>query len=193
MSISKQNARWIKAHALRAISSNRAPGMHFPGYFMRLKNERYQTDGVALAVEPGPHCMNNDGVINRAALLFVVDMVLAAANRVHTSPDMRTATLMMRVDFTGAPARGRITGTGVGRGFSARTALPESTCTGALLCDGREVIRCSGVWVSPPAPKGVVMAGLPWEGGEDGTQRPQLKTSELEPNEKEAQIGRAHV
>ena len=45
-------------------------------------------------------------------------------------------------------------------------------------------MRMSGTWVSPPAPAGVVMRGLPWEGGGDGNDRPLLKKSELEPGEK---------
>jgi acyl-coenzyme A thioesterase PaaI-like protein len=186
MTINPKDTRWIKVHALRSLSSNRAPGMHFPGYFMRLACRRYEREGVELAVEPGPHCVNAEGLINRAALLFTVDMVLAGANRVHIDPNVRTATLMLRVDFTGAPAHGLVTARGVGTGFSTRTALPESSCAGTILCEGGEVMRCSGVWVAPPAPKGMVMHGLPWEGGEDGTQRPLLQRDALEANEKDA-------
>ena len=42
----------------------------------------------------------------------------------------------------------------------------------------------SGTWVSPPAPKGKVMRGLPWEGGENGRQWPLLKKNELDAVEK---------
>ena len=186
MSISPADAKFIKAHALRSISSNRAPGMHFPGYFLRFTKQRYETNGVEFTVTAGPHITNAEGVVHRGALLFAADMALAAANRVHINPNVRTATLMLRVDFTGAPARGMLTAVGRGTGFSPRTALPESSCTGAILCEGREVMRCSGVWVSPPAPKGMVMQGLPWEGGENGVERPLLKTTELEAAEKNA-------
>lgn len=158
--------------------------MNFPGYYLRLQCLRYHTDGVAFAVEPGAHCADANGIVHRGALLFTADTVLAAANRVFLDPNVRTATLMMRVEFTGAPARGTLDATGVGSGFSPRTALPESVCSGRILCEGREVMRMSGTWVSPPAPSGVMPRGLPWEGGEDGATFPLLKKSQLEAGEK---------
>lgn len=185
MSISAADAKLIKAHVLRSLSSNRAPGMHFPGYFLRFTKQRYETGAVEFTVEPGPHCANAQGEMNRAALLFSADMMLAAANRVHINPNVRTATLMLRVDFTGAPARGTLIASGSGTGFAPRTALPESSSQGVMICEGREVMRCSGVWVSPPAPKGMTMYGLPWEGGENGDDRPLLKKNELEAAEQD--------
>ncbi len=185
MSFSQQDTDFIRAQVLRAISSNRAPGMHFAGYFLNFTPRRFKTDGVEFTVDPGPHCANADGIVNRAALLYAADMALAAANRVHTDPNVRTATLMLRVEFTGEPARGTLKLTGRGSGFSPRTALPESVAAGQIMCEGREVMRMSGTWVSPPAPKGVVMRGLPWEGGENGRERPLLKKSELEAVEKD--------
>ena len=191
--MSPADAKFIKAHALRSISSNRAPGMHFPGYFLRFTQQRYLVDGVEFTVAPGPHISNAEGIVHRGALLFAADMMLAAANRVHIDPNVRTATLVLRVEFTGAPARGVLTATGRGTGFAPRTALPESSCSGVIQCEGRDVMRCGGVWVSPPAPKGMVMHGLPWEGGENGNERPLLNASELEDAEKNAlrQINRA--
>ncbi len=157
--------------------------MHFAGYFFNFTRQRFETGGVEFTVDPGPHCADARGIIHRAALLYVADMTLAAANRVYTDPNTRTATLMLRVEFTGEPARGRLTASGRGSGFSPRTALPESVAAGQVCCEGREVMRMSGTWVSPPAPPGVVMRGLPWEGGEDGNERPLLKKNELEPVE----------
>lgn len=186
MSFSKPDADFVRQLALRSLSSNRAPGMNFPGYFLRLQCRRYRTDGVAFEVAPGAHCTDADGIMNRGALLFTADTVLAAANRVFLDPNVRTATLMMRVEFTGEPARGTLQGSGRGHGFSSRTALPESVCSGRIECEGREVMRMSGTWVSPPAPPGVTPRGLPWEGGEDGAAYPLLKKSELDPGEKVA-------
>jgi acyl-coenzyme A thioesterase PaaI-like protein len=185
LSFNDEQKQFIRQQVLRAISSNRAPGMHFAGYFFNFTAQRFERDGVAFTIAPGPHCANADGVVNRAALLYGADMTLAAANRVHLNPNVRTATLMLRVEFTGEPARGRLDISGCGMGFSPRTALPESTCSGRVLCEGREVLRMSGTWVSPPAPPGAIMRGLPWEGGENGELRPLLKKSELEATEKD--------
>lgn len=185
LNFSPQDADFIRHQTLRAISSNRAPGMHFAGYFFDFTAQRFEADGVEFTIAPGPHCVNAAGAVSRPALLYGADMTLAAANRVHLNPHVRTATLMLRVEFTGEPARGRLDISGRGMGFSPRTALPESTCSGRVLCAGREVLRMSGTWVSPPAPPGAIMRGLPWEGGENGALRPLLKQSELEAAERD--------
>ena len=185
VSFSRQDTEFIRRQVLRALSSNRAPGMNFAGYFLAFTPRRFKTDGVEFTVEAAPHCTDADGIVSRAALLFTADMTLAAANRVFLDPNVRTATLMIRVEFTGEPARGTIEASGRGNGFSPHTALPESVCAGRIVCNGREVMRMSGTWVSPPAPKGVAMAGLPWEGGQDGAQLPLLKKRDLEAAEKE--------
>lgn len=186
MNFSSQDADFIRQQTLRAISSNRAPGMHFAGYFLNFTRQRYDTGGIEFTVDPGPHCTDKDGNVNRAALLYTADMSLAGANRVFADPNSRTATLMLRVEFTGEPVRGRMTAVGRGSGFSPRTALPESVAAGRVVCEGREVLRMSGTWVAPPAPAGVVMRGLPWEGGEDGNQRPLLEKHQLDATERAA-------
>ena len=193
MSINPQDTPCIRQHVLRAISSNRAPGMHFAGYFLGFTPRRFKTDGVEFTVEPGPHCADANGVVNRAALLFAADMTLAAASRVFVDPNVRTATLMLRVEFTAEPACGTLEVSGRGSGFSPHTALPESVAAGRVVCGGREVMRMSGTWVLPPAPKGMTMRGLPWEGGEDGAQWPLLKKSELDAAEKDVirRVGKA--
>ena len=154
--------------------------MHFAGYFLGFTPRRYEKDGVEFTVAAEPHCTNADGIVHRAAMLFSADMALAAANRVHIDPNVRTATLMLRVEFTGEPAIGTLKAVCQGSGFLPRTALPESFASGHLTAGGREVMRMSGTWVAPPAPPGRVMSGLPWEGGENGHMRPLLKKNELE-------------
>jgi acyl-coenzyme A thioesterase PaaI-like protein len=184
LSFSKESADRVRAQALRAVSSNRAPGFQFAGYFLGFTCKRYQTDGVEFFLAPSPQCMDANGNLSRVAVIYAADMALAAANRVFLDPNVRTATLMLRVEFTGEPARGALEISGRGSGFSPLTALPESVCTGRVMSEGREVMRMSGTWVSPPAPKGVAMAGLPWEGGVDGNTLPLLKRRDLDVAEK---------
>jgi len=186
LSFSTQDADFIRNQTLRAISSNRAPGLHFAGYFFNLTVPRFETEGVEFTIDPGPHCADANGIVNRAALLYLADIALAGAIRVFVDPNSRTATLMLRVEFTGEPARGLLTASGRGNGFSPVTALPECVAAGRITCEGREVMRMSGTWVAPPAPKDVVVRGAPWEGGENGTQWPLLKKNQLEANEKAA-------
>ncbi len=184
MSFSPQDTKFIRGQTLRAISSNRAPGLHFAGYFFNLAVPRFEKDGVEFTIDAGPHCADANGIVNRAALLYLADIALAGAIRTFVDPNSRTATLMLRVEFTGEPARGRMSATGCGNGFSRITALPECVATGRVTCEGREVLRMSGTWVAPPAPQGVVVRGARWEGGVNGDDLPLLKKSELEPIEK---------
>ncbi len=186
MSFSLQDTEFIRTQTLRALSSNRAPGLHFAGYFFNITAQRFEIDGVEFTIDPGPHCADANGIVNRAALLYLADIALAGAIRVFVDPNSRTATLMLRVEFTGEPARGRLTASGRGNGFSPVTALPECVAAGRITCEGREVVRMSGTWVAPPAPQGVVVRGARWEGGENGNDWPLLKKNELEAKEKAA-------
>ncbi|MDB5821366.1 MAG: hypothetical protein JWR21_70 [Herminiimonas sp.] len=186
MSFSPQDTEFVRSQTLRAISSNRAPGMHFAGYFFNITAQRFEKDGVEFTIDPGPHCADANGIVNRAALLYLADIALAGAIRTFVDPNSRTATLMLRVEFTGEPARGRMTASGQGSGFSPVTALPECVATGRITCEGREVVRMSGTWVAPPPPEGVVVRGAYWEGGENGNEWPMLKKNQLEANEKTA-------
>lgn len=184
MYIQLEEADRIRERALRALSSNRAPGFQFAGYFLGFSNKRFKTDGVEFTLQPAPHCVDANGNFSRVAVLYAADMTLAAANRVFLNPNVRTATLMLRVEFTGVAAHGALDISGRGSGFAPRTALPESVCVGRVMSEGREVLRMSGTWVSPPAPKGMVMHGLPWEGGQDGNDLPLLAVRELDAREK---------
>ncbi len=186
LSFSPQDTEFIRNQALRAISSNRAPGLHFAAYFFNLNVPRFEKDGVEFTIDPGPHCADANGIVNRAALLYLADIALAGAIRTFVDPNSRTATLMLRVEFAGEPARGLLTASGRGNGFSHITALPECVAAGRITCEGREVMRMSGTWVLAPAPPGVVVRGAPWEGGENGNQWPLLKKNQLETKEKAA-------
>ena len=153
MSFSTQDTEFIRNQTLRAISSNRAPGLHFAGYFFNLTVPRFETEGVEFTIDPGPHCADANGIVNRAALLYLADIALAGAIRVFVDPNSRTATLMLRVEFTGEPARGLLTASGRGNGFSSVTALPECVAAGRITCEGREVMRMSGTGWRRPRPR----------------------------------------
>jgi hypothetical protein len=177
-------AKAIGQKVLRALSSNRAPGFHFAGYYLGFKCERFEKQSVEFSVPDSPYCQDAQGHFSRSGVLFLADMMLAASNRVHLNGGVRTATMVLHVEFTGAPAIGPLVATGRGFGFVDRTALPEGRCEGRVIAQGQDVLRVSGTWVSPPAPRGMVMHGLPWEGGVDGSDWPLLKKNELDANEK---------
>lgn len=153
----------IRSRALRALARNRVPGYNFAGLFLDLACRRFETGEVTFELAPGPHCADAQGVVAPAALSFFADMTLAAAIRTYVDPSVRTATLLLRMEFTGAPARGPLTAEGRSEGFSRRTALPQAMATGSVFAAGAEVVRMSGTWVSPPTPEGRTLHPLPWE------------------------------
>jgi len=181
--VSPSEADDIRRRALGALARNRVPGYNFAGQFLDLQCRRYDTGGVAFDLPIGPHCLDAQGIVAPAAVLFFADMVLAAAIRAYVDPCARTATLMLRLDYTGAPARGTLTAEGRSDGFSSRTALPQAMATGSVLASGVEVVRMSGNWASPPTPDGRTLHPLPWESRES-PQYPELPRAGLDPMEK---------
>ena len=179
----QSDAEDIRRRALTALARNRVPGYHFAGLFLDLQCRRFETGGVAFALAAGPHCTVSRGTMAPAAVSYVADMVLAAAVRAHVDPTSRTATLLLRLDFTGAPAQGSLTAEAKSDGFSSRTALPQASAAGSVFAGGVEVVRMSGIWVAPPTPPGRTLAALPWETHEP-IQYPVVSADELDSQEK---------
>lgn len=173
----------IRERALRALGRNRVPGYNFAGLFLDLQCRRFEPGGVAFDLIAGPHCTDEQDIVNPAAVSMFADTVLAAAIRAYVEPTQRTATLLLRYDFTGTPARGPLSAAGRSDGFSFHTALPQAMATGGVFAGGAEVIRMSGTWVSPPTPEGRTLAPLPWESREP-VQYPTVSRAELDPLEK---------
>jgi acyl-coenzyme A thioesterase PaaI-like protein len=173
----------IRQRALRALAGNRNPGYHFAGHFLDLQCRRFEAGEAAFELEPGPHCVDPDGTMNLGALLLLADMALAASTRLYVDSSARTATLLLRVEFTGVEMRGLLRAEAKSTGFSPHTALPQAACTGAMFAAEAEVVRMSGVWVAPPAPEGHALHPLPWE-REHAAPAPALATAQLDPLEK---------
>lgn len=181
--MSPADAEEIRNRALRALARNRVPGYNFAGQFLDLQCRRFDTGGVAFDLPAGPHCVDGRGIVDPAAVCFFADMTLAAAIRTYVEPNARTATLLLRLEFTGAPARGPLTAEGRSDGFSPRTALPQAMAVGSVSSAGEEVVRMSGTWVSPPTPDGGPLHPLPWE-SKVPLQYPVLSVADLDAAEK---------
>lgn len=176
------DAEIVRQRALRALSLNRTPGYHFAGHFLDLRCCRSGTAGVEFELDPGPHCLDPDGTVNLGAVALLADMALAASTRAFLDPSVRTATLALQLQFTGAEARGMLKAEARSSGFSPRTALPEAPCIGRVIAAGQEVLRMSGTWVSPPAPGGRALDPLPWE-RQRLLDAPALEAKDLDPLE----------
>ena len=173
----------ICQRALQALARNREPGYHFGGHFLDLQCRRYEAGEAVLELAPGAHCSDPDGTMNLGALLLLADMTLAASIRQHVDPSARTATLALRIEFTGAPALGHLRAEAKSGGFSPHTALAQAACAGTIRAAGAEVARMSGIWVSPPAPEGRVLNPLPWE-RKHAAIVPALAPAQLDPLER---------
>ena len=173
----------ICQRTLQALARNRNPGYHFGGHFLDLQCRRFEAGEVAFELAPGPHCVDPDGTTNLAALLLLADMSLAASIRMHVDPSARTATLALRIEFTGAPALGLLRAEAKSDGFSPHTALAQAATAGTIRAAGSEVARISGIWVSPPIPEGRALNPLPWE-REHAAIVPVLTPAQLDPLEK---------
>ncbi len=159
----------IRQRALRALTGNRNPGYHFAGHFLGLQCRHFDKGAVVFDLEPGPHCVDADGTMNLGALLLLADMALAASTRLYVDSSARTATLCLRVEFTGVPARGLLRAEAKSTGFSTHTALAQAACAGTVCAAGTEAVRMSGIWVAPPAPEGRALNPLPWESADAAT------------------------
>ncbi len=173
----------IHQRTLRALARNRIPGYHFAGHFLDLQCRRFDTGGVVFEIEPGPHCVDPDGTMNLGAVLVLADMALASSNRVYVDSSGRTATLVLRVEFTGVEARGPLSAEAKSDGFSKHTALAQATCKGTICAAGTEVVHMSGIWVALPAPEGRALDPLPWE-RKHAAPVPNLSLAQLDPLEK---------
>src|SRR5215218_5598775 len=95
----------IHTRVLRALAANRAPGFHFPGYFLELTWPHVGPDSVSHAMTAGPHCVDAKDAIAPPALGVVIDGALATAPRLVIEPGGRQATVHLDVQYTGVDAR----------------------------------------------------------------------------------------
>jgi acyl-coenzyme A thioesterase PaaI-like protein len=182
-SMSPADENEICQRALQALARNRNPGYHFGGHFLDLQCRRFEAGEAVFELEPGPHCVDVDGTMNLGALLLLADMTLSASNRLHVDPTARTATLVLRIEFTGAPALGLLRAESKSAGFSPHTALAQAASAGTIRAAGSEVARMSGIWVAPPAAEGHALNPLPWE-RKHAAIVPALALRQLDPLEK---------
>lgn len=174
----------IRQRALQALALNRAPGFHFPGYFLGLEWPRIGTDEVTETMAGGPHCSDAHGEVHLAALGVMLDTALATAPRLVIEPGARQATVHLNVQFTGHPVRGALRMDTKLEGFSASTAVRQSLARGDLYADGRPVAYGTATFVVLPPPPGVALAPLPWQEG-NAALPPPLTLADLDEGERE--------
>ena len=171
----------IRRRVLRGIALNRIPGLHFPGNFLDVSFDRVARDRSSLSLVPGPWCTRANGEVDLAALALLADFGLAACIRANLTPESRLATVSFHLQFTGAPARGRLQADGEFRGFlregAGRLGMSRVSVSGrdGLVCFG------TGTFMALAPPKGVKLHPVQ-------TRREPAKLSENDLSLPEARI-----
>lgn len=168
---------------LHALALNRAPGFHYPGFYLGMSWDHVDKQGVTTSIESGAHCTDADGRVNIAAIALLADIGLSTCVRPHIEPGARMATVNLHLHFTGVTALGNLTAHTRLEGFTGNTSVPLAYCRGTVCSAGKVVCYASGTFASPPAPPGVYLSPLPWQRKARGAT-PELATGMLDANER---------
>ena len=156
-----RRAALIRARVLRGIALNRTPGLHFPGNFLDVAFDRVARGRSRLSLQPGPWCVGADGAVDLAALAILADLGLAVSIRANLSNEARLGTVSMHLQFTGAPAKGRLVADGEFAGFlrrgAGRLGLSRVSISGAA----GEVCFGTGTFMALQPPTGVALHPVP--------------------------------
>jgi len=146
----------IRSRVLRGIALNRAPGFHFAGNFLGIE---LRDVGVKtrVAIEPGPHCLEEDGQMHVAAVFMAADIALAATIRSQLTPSTRLATVSMHLQMNGAPLEGAIEARGEFAGFAAKGVARQGLSRVVLSAGGREAGFGHGAFMALDPPPGMTM------------------------------------
>lgn len=172
----------VRRRVLAALAGNRAPGFHFPGYFLDLSWPHIGKQAIEQAMSAGAHCVDAHGIVHPAALGVMVDGALATAPRPLIETGARLATVHLDIQFTGHAPRGALHMEAACEGFFAGDAVRQALSRGVLTSDGEAVCYATGTFVMLPPPVGVKLAPLPWQ--LEGEAKPPLDPRELDPKER---------
>lgn len=153
----------IRRRVISALTANRLPGFHFPGYFLGLEWPRIGTDRLEETMPDGPHCRAADGSIALTAFSVLLDTALATAPRLKIKRGVRQATVHLHAQFTGQPLQGKLSAKSRLESFTTGGAVREALSSVTIHAGGKPVCHAMGSFVVLPAPAGVKLAPLPWQ------------------------------
>lgn len=146
-----------------AISANRHPGLHFPGFFLGLHATRLEQDGVTLGIEYGPHCTDSRGNVNVCALALLADTAMAAALRLNMPEGTRLATTSMHLQFTGRPPNSAPICETLLEGIYQGINGTQGHVVGKVKCGDQVIANTSGTFAAPSAHHGAAALPVPWK------------------------------
>lgn len=153
----------VLARTLAALAGNRAPGFHYPGYFLQLAWPLIGTERVVQTMESGAHCVDSGANVHPAALGVMIDGALATAPRLAIEAGARLATVHINVQYTGRAACGELEMEAQFEGFFSGDAARQALTHGVLRSAGNVIARASGTFMVLPPPPGVKLGPLPWQ------------------------------
>jgi acyl-coenzyme A thioesterase PaaI-like protein len=147
----------IRRSVRHGIACNRVPGFHFTGHFLDLSHDPVAPDGTRISMRAGPHCAEADGGLNAGALACFADLSVAAAMRAGHDPAMRLATVSLNLNFTGAPATGRLETAVTPQGYLSGTVGRQGIGSLSVTADGTPVCFGTAAFMALDPPKGVTL------------------------------------
>jgi len=151
----------IRNRVLRGIALNREPGYHFTGNFLDVSFDRAAGSEAWLSLDTGPHCAEADGQMNLGAFAVLADLAMAATVRSNLDPATRLATVIMTLNFTGAPLAGRLEAAGAFQGFVRDAAGRQGLSSVAVSAGAEPVCFGSASFMVLKPPKGVELHPMP--------------------------------
>ena len=167
-----ENRAAIRARVLAAIAANRAPGFHFPGYFLDVRWSAVAPERSHLTLTDVPWLRDHDGNIDLLALTVLADIALGTAARAEDRTGERLSTVHLQMQFTGVPSRGDVAADACLLGHAVGTALEQRLTAATLYAQDRPVCRASGEFVRLATPDGVALGPLPWQSRSSETTAP---------------------
>ena len=170
-------------HVCRAITANRQPGIHFPGFYLGFSSRRIHKDGAEIIMPYGIHCADFNGNVNLSALATLADLGLGSAIRPHLTDGARLATLTLQMPFSGALAKSECKIITQFDGFTEGTSATLARASGTLFAAGALVCHTSGVFANPPVPSGAKIVSVPWRQMAEAQRQTSIPLTDMEDDE----------
>lgn len=175
----------ILRQVLQAIRLNRAPGFHFPGYFLGLSYEEVGDAAARVTLDTGAHCADPDGQMNVCGIMVLADLAMAGALRAVLMRPVRLATVNLSLQFTGAHSGGNLDAVSRWEGDMAHVSGRQGLSRATLCNEAGVICHGSGAFMIMPPPQGVNLEPLPLPKRGDQAEVPPLRPDELRDDERQ--------
>lgn len=127
---------------LKALSAHRTPGWHLPAHFLELHYDFIEADEARVAMPVGPHCLDRDGAVHRAAITVLADVAMGGALRVRCGSTARLATVSARLNFANPRPAQQLQAIARCRMVITDAAVAMAVCSVDIHSEGERL--CSG-------------------------------------------------